>query len=89
MESAMKRCRVVLPGTSRYRLDADRSGFENLLLAGDWVFTGLGEAVEAAVIADMQAAQALSGEDLSSVSALPNPWSRLPRFDATRIEFAE
>jgi uncharacterized protein with NAD-binding domain and iron-sulfur cluster len=71
-----------LPGTSRYRLDADGSGFDNLLLAGDWVFTGLGGAVEAAVIAGMQAAAALSGEHLDIVGALANPWSRLPRFKA-------
>ena len=71
-----------LPGTSRYRLDADGSGFDNLLLAGDWVFTGLGGAVEAAVISGMQAAQALSGEPLGIVGALANPWSRLPRFKA-------
>ena len=69
-----------LPGTSQFRLDADGSGFGNLLLAGDWVFTGLGGAVESAVIAGMQAAQALSGENLGIVGALANPWSRLPRF---------
>jgi uncharacterized protein with NAD-binding domain and iron-sulfur cluster len=73
-----------LPGTSQFRLDADASGFDNLLLAGDWVFTGLGGAVEAAVISGMQAAQALSGEALGIVGALANPWSRLPRFQARK-----
>ena len=71
-----------LPGTSRRRLDADASGFDNLLLAGDWVFTGLGGAVESAVIGGMQAAQALSGVSLGIIGALPNPWSRLPKFRA-------
>jgi uncharacterized protein with NAD-binding domain and iron-sulfur cluster len=70
-----------LPGTSRYRLNADGSGFDNLLLAGDWVFTGLGGAVESAFIGGMQAAQALIGEPLGIVGALANPWSRLPRFE--------
>ena len=73
-----------LPGTSQYRLDADGSGFDNLLLAGDWVFTGLGGAVESAVIAGMQAAEALIGEPLGIVGALVNPWSRLPRFATHR-----
>lgn len=71
-----------LPGTSRQRLDADGSGFDNLLLAGDWVFTGLGGAVESAVIGGMQAAQALSGVQLGIIGALANPWSRLPKFQA-------
>jgi uncharacterized protein with NAD-binding domain and iron-sulfur cluster len=71
-----------LPGTSRQRLDADASGFDNLLLAGDWVFTGLGGAVESAVIGGMQAAQALSGVQLGIIGALANPWSRLPKFQA-------
>jgi uncharacterized protein with NAD-binding domain and iron-sulfur cluster len=73
-----------LPGTSQYRLEADRSGFDNLLLAGDWVFTGLGGAVESAVIAGMQAAQALIGEPLGVVGALASPWSQLPRFVTRR-----
>ena len=69
-----------LPGTSRYRLDADGSGFDNLLLAGDWVFTGLGGAVESAFIGGMQAAQALIGAPLGIIGALANPWSTLPKF---------
>ena len=69
-----------LPGTSQYRLDAGASGFSNLLLAGDWVFTGLGGAVESAVIGGMQAAEAASGQSLGIIGALANPWSRLPRY---------
>jgi uncharacterized protein with NAD-binding domain and iron-sulfur cluster len=69
-----------LPGTSQYRLDAGASGFSNLLLAGDWVFTGLGGAVESAVIGGMQAAEAATGQSLGIIGALANPWSRLPRY---------
>ncbi|MEZ4449336.1 MAG: NAD(P)-binding protein [Nannocystaceae bacterium] len=54
-----------LPGTERFRLRADRSGFSNLYLAGDWVDTGLNLAcIESAVIAGMQAARALLGVDM-------------------------
>ena len=56
------------------------SGFSNLLLAGDWVFTGLGGAVESAVIGGMQAAEAATGQSLGIIGALANPWSRLPRY---------
>ena len=63
------------------------SGFDNLLLAGDWVFTGLGGAVESAVIGGMQAAEA-SGESLGIIGALANPWSRLPRLSALKTASA-
>lgn len=69
-----------LPGTSRFRLNAGASGFANLLLAGDWVFTGLGGAVESAVIGGMQAAEAASGTSLGIIGALANPWAQLPPF---------
>ena len=69
-----------LPNTSQYRLDAGASGFDNLLLAGDWVFTGLGGAVESAVIGGMQAAEAASGQSLGIIGALANPWSHLPKY---------
>lgn len=65
-----------LPGTNRYRLTAESSGFTNLALAGDWVFTGLGGAVESAVIAGMQAARALTGEPRRIVGEMKSPWSR-------------
>ena len=51
-----------LPGTTRYRLRADESGFENLALAGDWLHTGLNfGCVESAVIGGLQAARAIGG----------------------------
>jgi hypothetical protein len=51
-----------LPGTARFRLRADRSGFSNLLLAGDWTDTGLNlGCIEAATISGFQAARAICG----------------------------
>jgi len=52
-----------LPGTSKYRLRAGESGFRNLFFAGDWVRTSINAGcVEAAVMAGMDAASALSGD---------------------------
>jgi uncharacterized protein with NAD-binding domain and iron-sulfur cluster len=49
-------------GSTRYRLRADESGFENLYLAGDWTRNGLNAGcVEAAVISGLQAARAICG----------------------------
>ncbi|MBW3671723.1 MAG: FAD-dependent oxidoreductase, partial [Acidobacteria bacterium] len=67
---------VDLPGTNRFRLEADSSGYDNLVLAGDWLFTGLGGAVESAVIAGMQAARALTGAGPKIMGALKSPWPR-------------
>ena len=50
-------------GTIKYRLPADQSGYENLILAGDWVKNGIdGGCVEASVMAGMQASRAICGE---------------------------
>ena len=55
-----------LPGTSRYRLPADGSGFENLFLAGDWIDSGLNAGcIEAAVLGGLQAANAVEGRPLA------------------------
>jgi uncharacterized protein with NAD-binding domain and iron-sulfur cluster len=52
-----------LTGQTRYRLPADRSGFENLFLAGDWTYTGLNVGcVEAGAMSGMRASQAICGE---------------------------
>jgi uncharacterized protein with NAD-binding domain and iron-sulfur cluster len=52
-----------LPGTTSARLRAHESGFANLVLAGDWVRTGLDAGcIEAAVMAGMQAARAICGQ---------------------------
>lgn len=51
-----------LPGSTRYRLAPDGSGFENLYLAGDWTKNGINAGcVEAAVISGLWAARGLSG----------------------------
>ena len=51
-----------LPGTTKYRLRADQSGFTNLFLAGDWVYTTINAGcIEAAVMAGYQASRAING----------------------------
>lgn len=53
-----------LPGSDRFRLRPDRSGFDNLFLAGDWTDSGLNAGcVEAATISGLQAANAILGLD--------------------------
>jgi hypothetical protein len=84
--AATERYVVDLPGTNKYRLEANTSGFTNLALAGDWLFTGLGGAVESAVIAGMQAAEALAGGISTPImgaskSAWPRPVSVKPLLD--------
>jgi uncharacterized protein with NAD-binding domain and iron-sulfur cluster len=51
-----------LPGTDRYRLRPDRSGYRDLYLAGDWTDCGLNAGcIEAAVLSGLQAANAILG----------------------------
>jgi uncharacterized protein with NAD-binding domain and iron-sulfur cluster len=51
-----------LPGTDRYRLRPDESGYDNLVLAGDWTNSGLNAGcIESAVLSGLQAANALLG----------------------------
>jgi hypothetical protein len=51
-----------VPGSTKHRLRAHESGFDNLVLAGDWVRTGLNAGcVEAATMAGMQASRAICG----------------------------
>lgn len=77
-----------VPGSTRFRLAADASGVANLFLAGDWVRTGLNAGcVEAAAMAGLQAARAISGRDIPIVGEsdfadspyaaqnAPLPWS--------------
>ena len=53
---------LALPGTTRLRMSADGSGYDNLFLAGDWVRTGMNiGCVESAVISGAQAARAIAG----------------------------
>jgi uncharacterized protein with NAD-binding domain and iron-sulfur cluster len=54
-----------LPGTDRYRLRVDESGFGNLVLAGDWTNCGLNAGcIEAAVLSGLQAANTILGRPL-------------------------
>ncbi len=49
-----------LPGTDRFRLRPDESGYDNLFLAGDWTDSGLNAGcIEAAVLSGLQAANAV------------------------------
>jgi uncharacterized protein with NAD-binding domain and iron-sulfur cluster len=49
-----------LPGSNKYRLKADESGFENLIITGDWINFGVNVGYfEGAVIAGLQAGQVL------------------------------
>jgi uncharacterized protein with NAD-binding domain and iron-sulfur cluster len=49
-------------GTDRYRLRPDESGYDNLVLAGDWTDCGLNAGcIEAAVLSGLQAANAVLG----------------------------
>lgn len=51
------------PGSGRYRLRADESGFHGLVLAGDWTATGLDiGSVEAAITSGQLASRAICGE---------------------------
>ncbi|QRN97849.1 NAD(P)-binding protein [Archangium violaceum] len=75
------------PGSTANRLGADESGYDNLLLAGDWVRTPLNTGcVEAAVMAGQQAANALQRKlrlpELRTVlrQPAPLPRRRLPTY---------
>ena len=51
-----------LPGSDAYRLRPDESGYDNLVLAGDWTDCGLNAGcIEAAVLSGLQAANVLLG----------------------------
>ena len=51
-----------VPGSDRFRLRPDESGYENLVLAGDWTDCGMNAGcIEAAVMSGLEAANALLG----------------------------
>lgn len=55
-----------MPGSDRYRLRADASGFTNLALAGDWIDSGLNVGcIEAAVVSGLQAGNAVLDRPLT------------------------
>ena len=50
------------PGTDSYRLRPDESGYDNLVLAGDWTDHGLNAGcIEAATLSGLQAANVVHG----------------------------
>jgi uncharacterized protein with NAD-binding domain and iron-sulfur cluster len=54
------------PGSDAHRLRADESGYDNLLLAGDWTDNGLNAGcIEAATLSGLQAANAVLGRSRS------------------------
>mgnify|MGYP006272052743 FL=1 len=63
-----------VPGSTTARLRADRSGFSNLWLAGDWTYTGINAGcVEAAAMSGMRAAAGLMGTTPSIVGEEADP----------------
>lgn len=58
------------PGTLRYRMRPDESGYRNLFLAGDWTRNGIeAGTVEGAVMSGIKAARAISGKPLPLVGS--------------------
>ena len=56
-----------LPGSQRHRLRVDQSGYEHLVLAGDWTNCGLNAGcIEAATMSGLQAANTILGQRLMS-----------------------
>ena len=54
-----------IAGTSSSRLRGSESGFANLALAGDWVWTPINAGcVEAATMGGLDAARKISGENI-------------------------
>jgi uncharacterized protein with NAD-binding domain and iron-sulfur cluster len=51
-----------VPGSDKYRLRPDESGYDNLVLAGDWTDSGLNSGcIESAVLSGLQAANLVIG----------------------------
>mgnify|MGYP000340729160 FL=1 len=51
-----------VPGTDRYRLRPDESGYDNLVLAGDWTDSGMNAGcIESSVLSGLEAANAILG----------------------------
>jgi uncharacterized protein with NAD-binding domain and iron-sulfur cluster len=51
-----------VPGSDKYRLRSDESGYDNMVLAGDWTDSGINAGcIEAAAMSGLQAANALLG----------------------------
>jgi uncharacterized protein with NAD-binding domain and iron-sulfur cluster len=84
---------LAVPGSSKHRLRADESGFERLVLTGDWILTSMScGCVEAATMAGMQASQVISGYpevivgDLLPAKGVQRSIGLLPRNSAPAAE---
>jgi uncharacterized protein with NAD-binding domain and iron-sulfur cluster len=63
---------MAFPGTTKIRLRADESGFSNMALAGDWVYTSLSAgSIESAVMGGLHAAEAVTGVDMNITGRYP------------------
>ena len=63
-----------LPGTDKYRLKPGDSGYDNLVLAGDWTDCGFNAGcVEAATMSGLLAARAITGDDHDDVVGYDHP----------------
>ncbi|HSL28579.1 MAG TPA: FAD-dependent oxidoreductase, partial [Anaerolineales bacterium] len=61
-------------GSTKYRLRADRSGYANLYLAGDWLLNGFNVGhVESATASGMQASRAICGVP-RDIPGEQDPW---------------
>lgn len=59
--SPAERYVLAVPNSSATRLRNGLSGFKNVFVAGDWVYTGLAGSIEGAVMSGMFASRAISG----------------------------
>ena len=67
--------RALVPGTGRHRIKPGETGFDNLVIAGDWTDCGLNAGcVEAAVMSGRLAAHAVTGTPrLEDIVGYPHP----------------
>ncbi len=71
-----ERCTIAQPGSIRHRIAADETGYENLVIAGDWIENGIYVAcMEGAVQSGILAARAISGRAFPIV----NEWFQVTR----------
>ena len=57
---AYTRYELLAPGSGKFRLKTDQSGYKNLFFAGDWIDTGYNMGcAEVAIMSGLMAAQAL------------------------------
>ena len=71
-----ERCTIAQPGSIKYRIAADDTGYDNLVIAGDWIENGIYVAcMEGAVQSGILAARAISGRRFPIV----NEWFQVTR----------